>query len=73
MKELLTEAAQIIEDIADVSNRKGKTYESRVGMVNIKEEQASHMKEISTSIYALLERMDTIKVQQEIIVFKPTK
>lgn len=73
MKEILKEAAEILEDIADVSNRAGKANEGRSGTAYINEKQASHMKEIASSIYALLERMDTVKAGQEIIVIKPTE
>lgn len=49
----ITEAAEILEDIADVADVLGKASESRLGVVYIKKEQADHMREIANNLKAL--------------------
>jgi len=52
----MEEAAELLEDIADVADARGKASESRMGVVYIKQEQADHLREIANSLKAFNER-----------------
>lgn len=53
---VLEEAAEILEDIADVADMRGRASEKRMGAIYIRPEQGTHMREIASSLRYLAKK-----------------
>lgn len=50
LKEVSKEAAEILEDIVDVADVRGRASESRVGTIYISQEQDEHIRDIANTL-----------------------